>query len=94
MIQRMCTNHPHRKAIGVCVMTSRPICAECSTRYEGVSYSKEGLAKRLAQERQAEGAGGSRFATGLALALTPVLLLSTFGFFWYLFIGLIDLQQW
>ena len=25
-------------------MTARPICGECSTRYKGVNYSREGLA--------------------------------------------------
>ena len=48
----MCANHPDRPAIGVCVMTQQPICAECSTRYQGVNYSKEGL--RLLQEQRAQ----------------------------------------
>lgn len=49
--QRMCRNHPERRAIGVCVITGKAICAECSTRYEGVNYSIEGL--RILQERRA-----------------------------------------
>ena len=49
--QRFCVNHPQRMAIGVCVMTRKPICGECSTRYEGVNYSKEGL--RLLQQQRA-----------------------------------------
>ncbi|HEV7301130.1 MAG TPA: hypothetical protein VGN72_17320 [Tepidisphaeraceae bacterium] len=56
--QRFCSNHPQRAAIGVCVVTSTPICSECSTRYEGVNYSKEGL--RLLRERRAAAAKGTR----------------------------------
>jgi hypothetical protein len=58
MQQRYCTNHPQRLAIGVCVMTQRPICSECSTRYEGVNYSREGL-QLLQAQRQAALAKGS-----------------------------------
>jgi nitrate reductase NapE component len=95
MIQRTCANHPERKAIGVCVMTGKPICSECSTRYEGVNYSKEGLEMRLAQQRQAEQSSeGSRFWAVIAMMLTPVLLVATYGAFWYLFVIFIDLQQW
>ena len=61
--QRTCGAHPERLAIGVCVVTGKAICAECSTRYEGVNYSKDGL--RILQERRAaesrrhaQGAGG------------------------------------
>jgi hypothetical protein len=46
-----CVHHPDRLAIGVCVITRQPICAECSTRYEGFNYSKEGL--RILQQRRA-----------------------------------------
>jgi hypothetical protein len=61
--QRFCSNHPQRAAIGVCVVTSVAICSECSTRYEGVNYSTEGL--RLLRARRAAAAGqgrGSRWA--------------------------------
>lgn len=43
-LQRTCHHHPDRLAIGVCVITHKPMCAECSTRYDGVNYSREGLA--------------------------------------------------
>ena len=62
--QRSCANHPDRRAIGVCVITQKAICAECSTRYEGVNYSKEGLA--ILQEQRA--AQVARRATGGQLA--------------------------
>jgi hypothetical protein len=45
-----CHNHADRPAIGVCVITGQAICEECSTRYEGVNYSHEGL--RILQARR------------------------------------------
>ena len=47
-----CLNHPDRPAIGICVITGQAICEECSTRYEGVNYSREGL--RILQARRNE----------------------------------------
>jgi hypothetical protein len=76
--ERFCANHPQRPAIGVCVMTHKPMCGECSTRYEGVNYSKEGL--RLLQQQRAEakraGRGGRRRAviSGIVWCLSPALL--------------------
>ncbi|MEM8736986.1 MAG: hypothetical protein AAGG38_00715 [Planctomycetota bacterium] len=58
-LSRFCERHPGRPAIGVCVMTRRAICAECSTQYRGVNYSKEGLEQLLAQERGQEKKAGS-----------------------------------
>lgn len=76
-IQRKnCANHPDRRAIGVCVITGKAICAECSTRYEGVNYSKEGL--RLLREQRAGRTKktdvGERSLGWLILFLTPGLL--------------------
>ena len=48
-----CQNHSERPAIGVCVMTGQAICEECSTQYEGVNYSHEGL-RLLQAQRQAK----------------------------------------
>ncbi|MCS6798327.1 MAG: hypothetical protein NZ898_07330 [Myxococcota bacterium] len=33
-----CANHPGRAAIGVCIRCRTRICAECSTRIEGVNH--------------------------------------------------------
>lgn len=75
--RRFCSNHPQRPAIGVCVMTRVPICGECSTRYEGVNYSKEGL-RLLQQQRAVATAGGrsrKRLVTAvLAWCLAPLML--------------------
>lgn len=56
-LARHCFRHEDRAAIGVCVVTGRAICAECSTQYRGVNYSKEGLAQFLAEQRSRSGAG-------------------------------------
>ncbi len=50
-----CINHPDRPAVGICVITKNPICEECSTRYDGVNYSREGLA--IMRARRKAGAG-------------------------------------
>ncbi|MBX9656713.1 hypothetical protein K2Y11_24105 [bacterium] len=50
LTRRNCMNHPERAAIGICVITQKPICGECATRIDGVNYSKEGL--RILQERR------------------------------------------
>ncbi len=63
--QQFCSNHPERVAIGVCVITAAPICGECSTRYEGVNYSKEGL--RILRERRAAGTVETKSFRGLIL---------------------------
>ena len=94
-IRRHCDNHPDRAAIGVCVETGRAICAECSTRYEGVNYSREGLEalqRRRAAEQRA-GGWGLRLLSAVAVACVPL-----FGFFLYAFLHialqlLVDIVQ-
>jgi hypothetical protein len=71
--QRFCVNHPQRAAIGICVVTRKPICGECSTRYEGVNYSREGL--ELLRKQRAEKQRKLRkfsFAALLALLGSPL----------------------
>ncbi len=74
--KRFCETHGDRLAIGVCVITGKAICEECSTRYEGVNYSLEGL--RIVQERRAAARRRASSASGRTVAacicLTPVLL--------------------
>lgn len=95
--KRFCASHPDRAAIGVCVITQQPICAECSTRYEGVNYSKEGL--RILIERRASQATAAKPARrGKALALVawlavPVLMALLYEFYHLFFSQCIDLMQ-
>ena len=74
--RRFCSNHPQRVAIGACVITGTPICGECSTRYEGINYSREGL--RILKERRAAGrpkpSGVGRLLEVFAWLAAPVLL--------------------
>ena len=79
--RRFCANHPQRAAIGVCVITGVAICGECSTRYEGVNYSKEGLAILHARRAQA-GNRPHRLLTVLAWIASPVLLLLLYLAYW------------
>jgi len=92
MIQNTCVNHPQRKAVGVCVMTGKAICNECSTRYKGVNYSREGL-EMLKARRQAQPGAGGRVGLVVALLSSPLLLGALLLFFFYSFVWMIDLQQ-
>ena len=93
--KRHCTHHPERLAIGVCVITKEPICAECSTRYEGVNYSKEGL--RILQARRAAKTQGRQRRlqpmTLFAAVISPLLFFLLYAFYHRAFMLLIDLQQ-
>lgn len=93
--KQACSFHVDREAIGVCVITKKPICAECSTRYEGVNYSKEGL--RILKERRAEAVqtapNSNRLIAGLCLFATPILLYMVELFYHIAMKSLIDIQQ-
>ena len=93
--KRMCANHPRRPAIGVCVITKAAICAECSTRYEGINYSREGLEILKAQRAAAAEAHnrGRNLALFVSLLFSPVLLFLLFLFYQGLLEFLIDVQQ-
>lgn len=92
--RRFCKNHPDRPAIGVCVITSDPICGECSTRYEGVNYSREGL--RILQERRraSEAPRRSMLHTTLLLLASPLLLVLVYWNYYSLMAILISLTHW
>lgn len=95
LLKQMCANHVDRIAIGVCVITKAPICAECSTRYEGVNYSKEGL-EIFKERRASEASGGTGLKFGgvvLAVILSPLLLYAHYLFFHLTISFFIDLQQ-
>ena len=67
------------------MITKKPICPECSTRYEGVNYSKEGL-EELQRRRAGAGAGrGSkrRMVDALAIIQAPVSLYLIYLFYFY-----------
>ncbi len=91
--RRFCRNHPERPAIGVCVMTQQAICGECSTRYEGVNYSREGLS--LLKSRRAQERAKHRAWPNVALlVLSPVLLLLVYWSYYTLAVTLISLTHW
>ena len=78
--KKTCVNHPDRRAIGVCVITGQSICAECSTRYEGVNYSKEGL-QRLHEGRARQGRKTGLFRRLLRIGI--LLAMPVFGILLY-----------
>jgi len=93
--KKTCVNHPDRRAIGVCVITGQPICAECSTRYEGVNYSKEGL-RRLheARARQSRRTGVVRRLLRFAVVLgMPILGILLYYSYLLSFRALLDLMR-
>ena len=89
--RRFCNNHPDRLAIGVCVITQKAICSECSTRYEGVNYSREGL--QILQERRRAKASlqGPVVQNVVLLVLAPVMLLLVYWSYYSLVATLISL---
>jgi len=82
---KYCVNHPGRQALGECVITKRPVCPECSTKYEGVNYSKEGLEelKRRRAGAQAEGGIKRRLVDLLAVIQAPLSLYLLYLFYFY-----------
>jgi hypothetical protein len=95
--KRYCASHADRPAIGICVITQQPICAECSTRYEGVNYSKEGLRihieRRAGQSSTAKPARRGKVLAVVAWLVVPVLLALLFEFYHLFFEQCIDLMQ-
>ena len=94
--RRTCMNHPERAAIGVCVITQKPICGECATRLDGVNYSKEGLL--ILQERRASAlkktSWGARIATLCLFLTAPGSALVLYEFYLHGLEFIIDMDQW
>lgn len=70
-----CANHPARDAIGVCVKCRTRVCAECSTKVDGINHCVACLAKMAHQDAAPAPTGTAR--GGVALAVLGVLLLSS-----------------
>jgi len=70
--------------LGRCVATGRFVCAECSTRLNGINYSPEGLALLRRRREAANRPDGGRSRTwGLAgLAFWPAGFLAMAGSYW------------
>jgi hypothetical protein len=94
--RRYCHNHPERPALGICVITKQAICAECSTRYEGVNYSKEGL--RILQERrkalESRKAGGATIWAVFLGLFSPLMLCLVYWSFSILVDLIMRLVHW
>lgn len=93
--KQMCKSHPDRPAIGICTITKVPICAECSTRYEGVNYSKEGLKILQSQRTQKHKveAGGTWIVGAVVIMVSPAFLYFIYYFFLLSSQWMIDILQ-
>jgi B-box zinc finger len=70
-----CFAHPDRPAVAVCMSCQRPVCASCSTLWEGIHCCVDCLAAR----RAAAGRRGVRLRTaGVILAALALLAVLTF----------------
>lgn len=83
--RRYCIHHPDRLAIGVCVETKKPICGECSTRYNGVNYSREGL--EILKQRRLRESGTRPIRVGLPALLAMGALMAALAFAAYWLLG-------
>jgi B-box zinc finger len=76
-----CRNHPEQPAVAICVRCGKPVCAACSTRWEGMHHCISCLAAR----RAAAGERGATLRTlgmvllALALAAGVTLLRAVAG---------------
>ncbi|MCC6742045.1 MAG: hypothetical protein IT452_23695 [Planctomycetia bacterium] len=43
-----CVNHPDRAAIGMCVRCRSAICADCTTKVQGINHCLKCLERRVA----------------------------------------------
>ena len=74
-----CRNHPAREAIGVCVSCRARVCAECSTKVDGINRCVECLAALAAEpvgrasSSRSAGLWGSRVAAGAAMTSVALL---------------------
>lgn len=72
----VCDRHPERPALAQCVDCRRPICAACSTRWEGLHLCVDCLARR----RATVVARGSVFGwLAAVVVIVGLALLATFG---------------
>jgi hypothetical protein len=70
-----CFHHPDRLAAALCVRCGRPICASCSTRWEGMHHCVGCLAARRAATRETGAVARAVLLVVLTLGLAAVLTL-------------------
>lgn len=64
-----CRNHPEREAIGVCVTCRTRVCAECSTKVDGINHCVACLAALAGGDRRStRSTAGSRSPRAGAIA--------------------------
>lgn len=86
-----CANHLDRAASGRCVQCRTPVCAECSTRLQGINYCSRCVEARarVATRRAIAPVGPWRSAafTAGAILFSGAIFTALFyalGFFWFM----------
>ena len=78
----VCTNHPEREGIGVCVVCRLVVCVECSTKIDGVNHCKRCLSARSAgAAERGPSRVASAFQTVLAVAVVAASVSATAALF-------------
>jgi len=78
-----CRNHPARGAIGICVICRAPVCADCTTKVDGINHCIACLARRpQRRETVRRTRPGLLVAAGIPLSI---------GFFWLVFLAVATL---
>ena len=65
-----CAFHAEREALGVCVVCRSRVCAECTTKVEGINYCVRCLAHRAQAEAAPE--RSQRPASRLSLGMSAI----------------------
>lgn len=72
-----CRNHADRDAIGVCVKCRARVCAECSTKVDGINHCVTCLAALAGDPRAASAPRSAGSRGGAALAAGALLVTGT-----------------
>jgi hypothetical protein len=80
MEARLCRHHPERPAVAVCVRCREAVCADCTTKLEGINYCAPCLRRRADAARPPKvSSRPAVVALGLVFAL---------GLYWLAYLGL------
>lgn len=80
MDARTCRHHPERAAVAVCVRCREPVCADCTTKIEGINFCAPCL------RRKADAAPKPERTSRPGVVVLG--LLAALGIYWLAFLGL------
>lgn len=82
-----CKNHPDRDGVGICVPCKRVVCADCSTRLDGINHCRECLEAKLGKARRAPSSGRKAFEKVAAAGFVLVAFAALIGVFYLIGAG-------